>query len=265
MRLSAPVALVTGAARGIGAATVQRLSADGWSVIAVDRCADDPALPYPLATREELEATVAACAAPHRALALEADVREEAALARAVDAGRERFGGLDAAVAVAGAIAGGVPLWEQPAARVAAMVDVNLGGAIALARAAIPELLARPAPRDGRFVAVGSAAARRGMPGLAAYSAAKAGVAGLVRGLAADLRGSGVTANAVDPGSTATPLLEESARLYGLDGAEAFAPQHAIERLLEPEEIAAAIAWLCGPAGAACTGAVLPVDGGLTL
>jgi len=125
--------------------------------------------------------------------------------------------------------------------------------------------LRRPSPRAGRFLAVSSTAASRGLPMLAAYGAAKAGVAGLVRGIAAELRGTGITANSVSPGSTATPILDESARLYGLDGAEVFARQHTIERLIQPEEVAAALVWLAGPAGAAVTGVDLPVDGGLAL
>ncbi|MDO8210278.1 mycofactocin-coupled SDR family oxidoreductase [Conexibacter sp. CPCC 206217] len=260
-----PVALVTGAGRGIGAATVRRLVADGWSVVAVDRCADDPALPYALATRAELDAVAAGSGAPQRVATVVADVREGEGLARAVDVAVERFGGLDAALAVAGVIGGGVPLWKMPAAQVQAMIQINLMGAIELAREAIPALLAQPTPRRGRFVAVASAAATEGMPGLAAYSAAKAGVTGLIRGLAADLRGTGVTANAVSPGSTATPILDESARLYDLLDAAAFAPQHTLERLLQPEEIANVLAWLCGPDATALTGATVAADGGLSL
>ena len=82
---------------------------------------------------------------------------------------------------------------------------------------------------------------------LAAYCAAKAGVAGLVRALAVELRGTGVTANAVAPGSTDTPMLDESARLYGLASAGGFAAQQPIERLLEPEEVAAMLVWLASP------------------
>ena len=138
-------------------------------------------------------------------------------------------------------------------------------GPIAAARVGIPALLRRPAPRQGRYLAVASAAATRGMPALAAYGAAKAGVAGLVRGLAADLAGTGVTANAVCPGSTDTAMLAESARLYGLPDTAPFADQQAIGRLLAPEEVAAALVWLAGEASSALTGAVVPVDGGLAL
>jgi len=265
--MPARVALVTGAARGIGAATVRALAAQGWAVLAVDRCADDPALPYPLASRDELDEVVAkaSAAGPGTALAHVADVRDEPALAAAVAAAETRWGGLDAAVAVAGVIAGGVPLWEMPADEQRAVLDTDLGGVVNLARVAIPALLRRPAPRSGRFLAVASAAATRGLPMLAAYCAAKAGVAGLIRALAAELGETGVTANAVSPGSTETSMLAESARLYGLPGASAFAAQQPVRRLLEPDEVAAALAWLAGEASGGITGAVVPVDGGLAL
>jgi SDR family mycofactocin-dependent oxidoreductase len=257
------VALVTGAARGIGAATVAALAAGGWRVVAVDRCADDPALPYPLGTRADLAGVVAA--AGDGVIAAEADTRDPGALAAAVAQAEHRWGGLDAAIAAAGVIAGGVPAWQVPAERERAVLDVDLGGVLNLARVAVPALLRRPVPRRGRFIAVSSAAASRGLPMLAAYCAAKAGVAGFVRALAAELRGTGITANAVSPGSTATPILDESARLYGLPAAEAFAPQQPMERLLGPDEVAAVLVFLAGDGASGMTGATVPVDGGLAL
>ena len=178
---------------------------------------------------------------------------------------KQRFGGLDAVVAAAGVIAGGVPLWEMPADQIGAVLEVDLGGPITAARVGIPALLRRPAPRSGRFLAVASAAATRGLPLLSAYGAAKAGVAGLVRGLAAELADTGVTANAISPGSTATAILTESARLYRLEDTRSFADQQPVKRLLTPEEVAAALVWLAGTESGALTGAVIPVDGGLSL
>ena len=134
-----------------------------------------------------------------------------------------------------------------------------------LAEEGFGRLLRRPEPRRGRFLAVASAAATRGLPMLAAYCAAKAGVTGLIRALATELRGTGVTANAVSPGSTDTPILAESARLYGLPGAGSFAAQQPLDRLLAPEEVAAALVWLAGDGSSGMTGAVVPVDGGLAL
>jgi SDR family mycofactocin-dependent oxidoreductase len=257
------VALVTGAARGIGAATVRRLAGDGWSVVAVDRAADDPRLPYRLGSEAELRALAAGV--PDRIRGVVADVTDEAALAAAVELAEREFGGLDAALGVAGVVAGGSPLWEMPRAELDAVLDVDLGGVVTLARVAVPALLRRPEPRQGRFVAVASAAATRGLPMLAAYCAAKAGVTGLVRALAVELGGTGVTANAVSPGSTDTPILAESARLYGLPGPAAFAGQQPVGRLLEPDEIADVLAWLSGEGSSALTGAVVAADGGLAL
>jgi SDR family mycofactocin-dependent oxidoreductase len=174
------------------------------------------------------------------------------------------FGGLTAAVGVAGVMSGGPPLWETSDARWDVQFDVNVGGIRRLATAAVPVLLEAPAPRRGRVVAVASAAGFLGLRRLSGYSASKHAVIGLIKALAADLAGTGVTANAVCPGSTRGPLLDASAAVYGLGSPEEFAGQQLVERLLEPDEPAALIAWLCGPEAGGVTGAALPVDGGLT-
>ncbi|HET6907876.1 MAG TPA: mycofactocin-coupled SDR family oxidoreductase [Mycobacteriales bacterium] len=255
------VAVVSGAARGIGAATVGALVRDGWSVVAVDACADDGSIDYPLASRSDLDSL----AALGNVTTLVADVRDAAALADAVDAALSSYGGLDAAIAAAGVIAGGAPHWETDPAAEQVVIDVDLIGVMNLARVAVPAMMQRPQPRHGRFLAVASSAATQGLPRLAAYCAAKAGVAGFIRGLAADLRGTGITANAVAPGSTETAMLEATANIYDLASVDVFAQQQPIERLIEPEEIATALAWLAGADTDAVTGAMLAVDGGLSL
>lgn len=263
------VALLTGAARGVGAATVAMLAADGWSVVAVDRCADDPRVPYALGTRAELDAVVSRAGLlagdAARVIAVTADATDATEMADAVALAEARFGGLDAIIAGAGIIAGGVPLWEMAPDQQQAVIDVDLGSVLTAARVGVPALLRRAEPRQGRFIAVASGAATRGLPMLAAYCAAKAGVLGLIRALAVELAGTGVTANAVSPGSTRTAMLEESARLYGLESGESFSAQQPLGRLLDPDEVAAMLVWLASEAASGLTGAAVPVDGGLAL
>jgi SDR family mycofactocin-dependent oxidoreductase len=256
------VALVTGAARGIGAAVVRRLASSGWRVVAVDACADLPGLPYSLGCWEDLAAVAEPF--PGVVLPVMADVRDEPALAAAVALATEQFGGLDAAVAAAAVMAGGRPLWETTDAEWDALYEVGLRGVFHLARVAVPAMLARPEPRSGRFVALASAAAHHGLWRLAAYNVVKHGVLGLVKGLAADLRGTGVSATAVSPGSTDTEMLAATAALYGLVSPDQFAAQQLVDRLLDPDEVAAAVCWLCGPESSAVTGTVLHADGGFT-
>ncbi|MHB9857010.1 mycofactocin-coupled SDR family oxidoreductase [Streptomyces sp. YIM S03343] len=256
------VAVVTGAARGIGAATVRRLAADGWAVVAVDRCQDDPYVPYPLADAAQLDALAREFPLVHT---VRADVRDAAALQAAVDLAEREHGGLDAAVAAAAVILGGGPVWEQTDAQWRTLLDIDVLGVAHLARAAVPALLRRPQPRTGRFVALASAAAHRGLWGLGAYCAAKHAVAGLVRALACDLRDTGVGAVAVSPGSTRTDMLRATADLYGLPDIDKLAEQQLTGRPLDPDEVAAAVAWACSPDAAALTGSVLHADGGFTV
>ena len=257
------VVLVTGAARGIGAATVRRLVARGDRVIAVDSCQGSRAgLPYALATPEDLDALVAG--GRGQVVGHVADVRDRSALTAGVDLALERWGRLDAVVAAAAVIAGGAPLWETPDEELDLLWDVDAKGVWNTAAATVPALLTNPDPAGCRFVAVASAAGSYGLYQLAAYNAAKHAVIGLVRGLAADLVGTGVTACAVSPGSTRTPMLDATAALYGLPDADGFAASQLVRRILDPDEVAATIVHCCGEDGAAQNGAVVPADGGFT-
>lgn len=236
------VVLVTGAARGIGAATARALLARGDRVVAVD----------------ELDVA----AGGSQLVSCVADVRDRAALAAAVDLALDTWGRLDAAVAAAAVVAGGRPLWETPEAELDLLWDVDVKGVWNTAAVTVPAMLAGPEPAGCRFVAVASAAGHHGLHHLAAYNAAKHAVIGLVKGLAADLVGTGATACAVSPGSTRTPMLEATAALYGLDDVEAFAENQLLRRILEPDEVAATIAFCCSPEAAALNGSVVHADGG---
>jgi NAD(P)-dependent dehydrogenase (short-subunit alcohol dehydrogenase family) len=165
-----------------------------------------------------------------------------------------------AAIAAAGVIVDGHG-WSTPEAAWERLFEVNFHGVRRLAEHTLPGMAEAG---EGRLVAVASAAALRAMPLLAGYSAAKAAVVAYVRALAADLAGTGVTANVVCPGSTRGTMLQQSAVIYDLTDQEAFAAQHLLRRLLEPEEVAALITWLCGDGASGLTGAVIPVDAGLT-
>jgi SDR family mycofactocin-dependent oxidoreductase len=258
--MSENLAVVTGAARGMGAAVARLLAIGGWSLLLVDACAPQPPLDYPMPTPADLDAVARDCAdaGARKVGTLIADVGDGAVREKIRDllAGRAPT----AAVAVAGVI-GGHPAWSVPDDAFGLMMRVNLYGVRHLADACVPPMVAAG---SGRFVAVSSAAALRAMPSLAAYSASKAAALAYVRAMAADLAGTGVTANVVCPGSTRGAMLEASAAVYDLPSQETFAGQALLRRLLEPDEVAAAIAWLCSPGSGALTGAVIPVDGGLS-
>lgn len=252
------VALVTGAARGVGAATVDLLVERGYRVMALDVAGHDrPAgVEYDLASGVQLEAI----AARHGDVVLTraVDVRDvdglRAAAAEAVDA----FGRLDVAVAAAAVMVGGKPLWETPSEHLRTLLDVDVVGVWNTAAAVVPHMLAGPDPSGCRFVAIASTAGEEGLFRLAGYNAAKHAVIGIVRGLAADLVSTGVVAIAVSPGSTDTDMLAATARLYGVP-LERLAESQGQGRVLRPAEVAAAIVRCCAVDGAPPTGSVVPV------
>lgn len=257
----ARVALVTGAARGIGAAVVRRLVAGGCHVTAIDWClGGDAPTGYSQATRADLDAV--ASEYPEQIWAAVADVRDRAALNAVAEETVTRWGRLDVAVAAAAVIAGGRPLWETPTDELDLLWDVDARGVWNTAAATVPHMLAGPDPGGCRFVAVASAAGIHGLFRLAGYNAAKHAVVGMVKGLAADLVGTGVTAAAVSPGSTRTQMLEATAALYDLPCAEAFAGSQLVRRVFDPEELAAAICFCASREGGVVNGTVVHADGG---
>lgn len=255
------VALVTGAARGIGAATVTRLVHAGFNVLAFDWCAgDDSPVAYPQATHSELEALVRSLP-QDTAIPVVGDVRDEKALAEAVARAHQTWGRLDVAVAAAAVMAGGAPVWQDTSLPL--LWEINVTGVWQTATATIPSMLEGPDPTGCRFVALASAAGERGLYHLAAYTTTKHAVVGMVRSLAADLIGTGVTACAIAPGSTDTAMLDATAKLYNVSRSELESHQ-LLGRALDGDEVAAAVSLACSPSGAALNGSIVNADGGFS-
>ncbi len=263
--MSPRTVLVTGAARGIGAAVALRMAADGVRVVALDRCSDDDSADYELGSAAQLEAVVDRCG--NGAVSAVADVGDRAVLGAALDEAIASIGSgsFDAVVCAAGVVWGGPPVWETPPGVWADVQRTNVEGVLNVAALTVPAMLSSSTERTRRsFVAVASAAADRGLPRMGAYAASKAAVVSLVRSMAADLADSGVTVNAVAPGSTDTEILAASASVYGLESPEQFAVHHTDRRLLTSEEVAEAVVWLCSDGASGVTGSVLAVDAGMT-
>ncbi|KAB2912768.1 MAG: SDR family oxidoreductase [Hyphomicrobiaceae bacterium] len=232
------VALVTGAASGIGQACARRLLADGSSVALVDRELCDT-LGHP----------------PARALAIQADVAEEQGLAAAVAATVDAFGRLDILINSAGIIARGSTA-DMPSPEWHRVLAVDLSSMFFAARVALPHL----GKRGGAIVNVASVAGSRGSIN-AAYDAAKGGVIALTRRLAGEFAPLGVRVNSVSPGFTATGL-NVAQRAQGWD--RRWTGRIPLARFAQPEEIAAACVFLASDDASYVTGHDFIVDGGLS-
>lgn len=248
---AAPVAVVTGAAGGIGSATARALARDGWRLALVDR---------PDAPLGALVAELTGAGTP--VLAVPADVRRPAAARDATEQVVARFGGFDALVTCAGS--GRIcsiedttdELWEDT-------IATNLSGTFWWCRAAVPRLRERG---GGVIVTVASTTALVGLPGRTAYAASKAGVLALARTLAIECATDRIRVIPLCPGATLTDLVRQGyqAAADPAEAAAAHARLQPIGRLSEPAEIAETIAFLCSPKASTITGSPVVVDGGYT-
>jgi SDR family mycofactocin-dependent oxidoreductase len=271
--LDGKVAFVTGAARGQGRSHAVRLAQEGCDIIAVDACATQDWLTYPLASEADLAQTVKEVEAlDRRIIARKADVRDLAAIRAAVDAGVAELGGrLDIVCANAAIISWPVNTWEMDVEQWRELMDVNLTGVFITLKAAIPPMIT--AGNGGSIALTSSGAALISGGGLADYKAAKAGVLSLVKTLTCELAPHNIRVNAICPTAVDTPMIHNEA-LYksfrpdlehpGREDVKAgFAEMNLLPvPWVEPVDISNAIVWLASDAARYITGITLPVDAG---
>ncbi len=242
-----PVALVTGASRGIGAACATRLAAQGWELgltFAQDQVACQ-------------ETAAAVRALGRQAITTRLEAREPASITAAIHEVEAQLGPLDALIVNAGTTRDGLAMrmsgedWRAP-------IDINLSGTAATIRAAAAGMLERGI---GSIVAITSIVGDHGNAGQANYAASKAGIMGLVATLAKEFGPQGVRINALAPGFIRTRLTD----VLDEDHVNALRAHTALGRLGEPDDIAGPVSFLVSPAAQFVTGTLLCVDGGLAL
>ena len=246
----ARVAIVTGAARGIGAATALALAERGWDV----------GVSYVERADAAARVTEACRARGVRALAIQADVADEAAVTRLFTAVDRELGVIGALVNNAGVVAPKARVDEIDSARVMRLFAVNVVGALLCAREAVRRMSSRHGGAGGVIVNVSSAAARLGSPGeWVDYAASKGAIDTMTVGLAREVADEGIRVNAVRPGLIETDLHASSGQP---DRVERLRDQIPMRRAGSAEEVANAIAWLCSDQASYVTGSILDVSGG---
>jgi len=237
------IAIVTGASRGIGAAAVRRLAADGFAV----------AINHASSVREANSLADEITAAGGKAIAVKADVSDSVAVSGLFDAVRSAFGGVDVLVNNAG-IMKLAPIAKSDDALFDSQISVNLKGTFNTLREA-----ARTLRDGGRIINLSASMVGLYQPDYGVYAATKSGVEAMTHILSKELRGRSITVNAIAPGPTATALFLDGKPKEVIDSFAKLAP---LERLGTPEDIAEAVAFLAGPNGAWINGQVLRANGG---
>ena len=239
-------AIVTGGAKGMGAATVRQFHAEGAAVVIMD--AD-----------EQAATALALQLGPERTLVAVADVSDPVSVQQHIDLALARFGALDVLVNCAG-ISDPTPALELTQERFRRVMAVNTEGVFLMSQAFVRSLKA--AQRPGAIVNVASTAGIQGVPGRPVYTASKHAVVGLTREMAIDFASLGVRVNCVAPGLVRTPMTEKF--FENPADAERLNKSSPLGRVALPEEIAEVIVFLASDAASFVSGTVIPVDGGFT-
>jgi SDR family mycofactocin-dependent oxidoreductase len=266
-KLEGKVAFITGAARGQGRSHAVRLAQEGADIIAVDICAQIDSVPYPMATPADLAQTVKEVEAlDRRIVAREADVRDEAGLRAAFEAGVAEIGPVDIVLANAGI----APMSQQGTRQAwQDVIDVNLTGVFNTVETAIPGMIARG--KGGAIVLTSSTAGLVGIggadPGGLGYTAAKHGVVGLMRSYANILAPHSIRVNSIHPTGVRTPMIVNDVmqEFLAQDPQMGNAVANALPvDMVEPVDVSNAILWLVSDDARYITGITVPVDAGFT-
>lgn len=270
--MSAKVALITGAARGIGRACATAFAADGVDLVLADVAEDIKGVPYPMGSASQLQATADLCRDHGVSVTTERfDIRDVVAASAAVERAHDRHGRIDVLVNNAGLVSpAGKPVHEVGDEDWEVVVGVDLTGAFRMMRLVLPGMVRHG---SGSVVNVASTAGLVGYRHFAGYVAAEHGLIGLTKAAALDYAPHGVRVNAVCPGSVRDdPRLEgvaaaEIARCLGLPADEhegTSSTTQPTDRLVRAADVAGAVRWLAGDDAGDVTGSVVTVDGGHT-
>jgi (+)-trans-carveol dehydrogenase len=274
-RLEGKVALITGAARGLGRTIAVQMAKEGAEIIAIDVCRPIEGVPIPLSTPDELaETSTMVEALGRRVRTAQADVRDYEALEAAVQSGVEHLGRLDVIVANAGIGNGGTTLDQTSERDWTDMIDVNLAGVWKTVKAGVPHVVA--GGQGGSIVLISSVGGLKAYPLMGAYVAAKHGVVGLMRAFAVELGEHSIRVNSVHPTNVNTPMFMNDDTMRGFrpdledpgpeDVAEIARLMHVLPiGWVDADDVANAVVYLASDEARYLTGVALPVDGGSCL
>jgi SDR family mycofactocin-dependent oxidoreductase len=272
-RVEGKVALITGAARGQGRSHAVRLAEEGADVIAVDICHQMASIPYEMSVPEDLEETERLVSKfGNGVMVREVDVRDQSALDQVVADALKRFGQIDVVVSNA-AVVSYQPIWELTEEVWQDVLNVNLSGAWRAMKAVAPSMIERGA--GGSIILTSSVAGMKGMKHNAHYCASKHGLTGLMRSACLELASHAIRVNTINPGGVLTGMIdnEMTYRLFRpdlenpslADVAAISSDMHAMGiPWLEPVDISNAVVFLASDEARYITGAVFPVDAGMS-